>query len=397
MSYRDPLLQKTLNQIKRNQSIFSFHLAAMKKLPILPTLTAALCGLTALLTTPLIRAQNGHYPEGDLTVTVEELEDGGVRISLSGSTTFLGGINSEIPQNNGWLLDRTNFSYSPPTPPSSTSDFNAPLPAGLTLAITVTAGQAEAGQVETSPPFLPSSAETIPLDSIRFEKGSWRLESSAGASPDYASQISGSGSVTIDDLPFYHFVSGTYGVGPQENPSEPENADPVPFIPGQEDYHITYEVIPFTPAPAIRLSHPGRFPATRIFRSARNRNVTLTNTGNMKLTRLALSLSGAARSDFSTSRIPVASLEAGKSTQVSVSFRPRRAGVRRALLTVMGTTELREAASVSEVEPSTEEVLPETVAPMTVFDTVELQGTGLPIKPRPWPGSPRFPRGFYGN
>lgn len=370
----------------------------MKKRTNLPTLAAAICGLTALLTTPLLRAQNGDYPEGDLTVTVEELEDGGVRISLGGSTTFLGGTNSEIPQNNGWLLDRTNFSYSPPTPPSSTSDFKAPLPAGLTLAITGSAGQAEAEQGEISAPLLPSSAETIPLDSIRFEKGSWRLESSAGASPDYASQISGSGSVTIDDLPFYHFVSGTYGVGPREYASAPENADPVPFVTGREDYYITYRVIPFNPAPAIRLSNPGRFPATRIFRSARNRNVTITNTGNMRLTRLGLSLSGAARGDFSTSRIPVAILEAGKSTTISVAFRPHRKGTRSTLLTVMGTTEPREPDPESGPEPIAEEDLPGGVAPMTVSDTVELQGIGLPIKPGPPPSySPRFPNGLYGN
>ena len=80
-----------------------------------------------------------------------------------------------------------------------------------------------------------------------------------------------------------------------------------------------------------------------------------------------------------------------------MSFRPRRAGVRRALLSVMGTTELRDRIPAGEVEPSAEEVLPESVATMTVSDTVELQGTGLPIKSEPSSNSPRFPRGLYGN
>lgn len=378
---------------------FSFRHTAMKKKPILPKLAAVLCGFTGLLSAPLLQAQNGIYPHGNLTVTVEELEDGGVRISLSGSTTYLGGTNSELPQNNGSLIDGTNFSYSPPTPPSYTSGFESPLPPGLTLTITAPAFGSEPDQLENRVLFLPTSTETLPLDSIQFEKGNWRLESSASSSPVFGSQISGSGSVTVSGLPFHHFVPGTHGVGPQVSTSAPENAEPVTFVPGQDDYYITYRVIPFTPAPSIRLSNPGRFPATRIYRSARNRNVTITNTGNMRLTRLSLGLTGRARGDFSYSRIPIALLEAGQSTRVSVRFRPRRTGIRRALLTVMGTTEPRKPDPASEVEPSVEEELPEPGAPVTVSDTVELEGFGLPLKPRPlpFPSSPRFPRGSYGN
>jgi hypothetical protein len=372
-----------------------------------PKLAALSCGLSILLSAALSHGGgNGFYPAGDLTVTVEELEYGGVRVSLAGSATVQGyPNNSEEVQENGATITRTNFAVSPLTPPAGPGATKSPLPPGLSLTIVDSGDFSEPEPAQSPSLFLPVSEVTLPITEVVFPKGNWCLGTFETPTPSGGSTITGSGSVTADNIPFSYFIPGTYLVGPpnEATSEEPQAAEPVPAS-GRDYYYITYRVIPFTPSPSIRLSTPTRFPKTRLRRSAPEQEIRVTNTGNVKLTQISLAITGAASEEFSIPRPPLGVLEAGQSTKVSVGFRPVRRGLRRAFLTAQGTTLPRQLTSLSSEEESTVEndvEEPRLSEPVTVSDTVELEGTGQPKKrkpkPLPEPNSPRFPRGLYGN
>jgi hypothetical protein len=373
--------------------------------PLRPLASFA-CALFLILSGPSARGGgNGSYPEGDLTVTVEELEDGGVRVSLSGTATVQGyPNNSEEVQENGAMITRTNFAF-PPSPPAGRGAVKSPLPPGLTLTIDQRPADGEPEPSETLSRFLPVAEVTLPLTEVVFPKDNWCLGTFETPTPAPGSLITGNGSVTAPGIPFSYFIPGTYLVGPPNESSEdPQAAEPTAAS-GMDYYYITYRVIPFTPSPSIRLSAPKRFPKTRLRRSAPEQEIRVTNTGNVKLTRLSLAITGAASGEFSVSRPPLDVLEAGRSTRVSIGFRPERRGLRRALLTAQGTTLARQITRfASEAESPAENGKEEETRftePVTVSDVVELEGTGQPKKrkpkPLPRPDSPRFPRGLYNN
>lgn len=374
--------------------------------PLPLRLAALTCAVPLLFAPSLTRGgSNGFLPEGDLTVTVEELENGGVKVSLSGTATVQGSPNdSEEVQENGATITRTNFAFGPLTPPAGPGATDSPLPPGLSLTIDQGTLESEPDPSETVSLFLPVAEVTLPITEVVFPKGNWCLGTFETPVPSTGSLITGAGSVTADNIPFSYFIPGTYVVGPPNGASEdPQAAEPTAAS-GMDYYYITYRVIPFTPAPSIRLSAPKRFPKTRLRRSAPEQEIRVTNAGNVKLTRLSLAINGAASGDFTVSRLPIDVLEAGRSTTVSVGFRPERRGLRRALLTVQGTTLPRQITStISEEESLVENDLvePRFEDPVTVSDTVELEGTGQPKKrkpkPLPGPNSPRFPRGLYND
>lgn len=345
-------------------------------------------------------------PEGDLTVTVQEQANGGVIISLSGTAivqNYPFNFSSEEVQNNGGFITRTNVSDLP-APPANAGEFSLPLPEGLSLTMDDSNAFLDS-EDENRSLFLPTSRVTLPLNEVIFPNGNWCLGSFEIHTPLPGTTLTGAGSVTANDVPFYLFVPGTYRVGPpylvgsQEESAESgaEASEPT-YASGQDEYFITYVVIPFVPAPEIRLSKLSRFPDTKVRRSARDQDVTITNTGNLRLTNLAVAISGPGSKSFSSSTPRGGVLEPGESTRISVGFRPKRKGVRRAQLTVTALSEVRKPVTTSEEEALVEEEMIEPLPPVVVFDTVNLEGAGLlPEAGRNRPNSPRFPRGLAGS
>lgn len=362
----------------------------------------ALAGLFGLLTAaPVAAGILLPFPEGDLTVTVQELANGGVRISLSGTATVQDlpfQFNSEEVLNTFSGITRTNYSAEP-SPPSPAGEFSLPLPEGLSLTFD-DSGVNLGSEDETRGLFLPTSQFSVPLDEVVFPAGNWCLGTFEVEVPYPGTTITGSGSVTANDVPFYLFVPGTYRVGPPYLiRSEVEAAEPgePTYASGQDEYLITYVVIPFIPAPEIRLSKPARFPTTKVRRSARNQEVTITNTGNTPLIDLAVMVSGPASKEFSSTSPRGGVLEPGESTRVSVGFRPQRKGLRRATLSVTAVSEYKRVIPTSEVETAAEEIPVEETLPVPVSDAVALEGTGvIPRSSGGQPNSPRFPRGQVG-
>ena len=366
-----------------------------KNLPLL-FFTLLWGGLGHFVSSPLEAQQT--YPEGDLTVTVQELENGGVRVSLDGSATVQGyPLGTSEVQNNGALITRTNLAVNLPSPPANTSGPVIPLPAGLALQISYPNDNSEPDAPALRELFLPVIGEmAVPLNEVIFAGGYWCLGSFAVSAPPAGALIAGSGSVTANDIPFYLFAPGTYRIGPPYQISGSESGAEAlepEYASGEDEYFITYIVIPFEPAPAIRISPPDRFPRTRVRREAKAQDVTIKNIGNMRLTKLSSALTGAAQDEFPVSPLRVGALDPGESTQVSVGFRPHRKGSRRAVFSVAGMTEPRLPDPASEVESPLEGWDPEPQPPITVSDSVELFGKGLPLSAgSPWrPNSPRFP------
>lgn len=359
-------------------------------------LLAASLGLSSL--NPLLAID---FPEGDLTVRVQELANGGVQISLRGTTTvqsfpFLD--NSEEVQNGNLFISWTNFSFEP-SPPANVGEFSLPIPEGLTLTFD-DSGVVLDAEEETRGLFLPTSRVSVALNEVVFPSGNWCLGTFEVPLPFPGTTITGSGSVIANEVPFHLFVPGTYQVGPPYLiRSEVEAAEPgePTYASGQDEYFITYEVVPFVPSPEIRLSKPARFPATKVRRSAKSQDVTVTNTGNLPLTNLAIGVSGPAARDFSSTAPRGGTLEPGDSTRVSVGFRPHRKGNRRATLAITAMAEFKPQAPVSEEESPAEKTF-EPLPPVVVSDAVALEGTGsVPESQRRKPNSPRFPRGPAGS
>lgn len=356
-------------------------------LPFRTFFLAALAGILSFLPHFSANAEIIESPAGDLTVTVEEQENGDVKFTLSG-TAFMQASHSGISS--------TNFSNStfPGVPPTySFGSFG--LPAGLTLS---TPDNQSSGSED---PEEGGTAPLIdhPLNWIYFS-GGWQLSGPFTTGPLYQGDpISGSGSVTTNMIPFGpYFVPGTYLVEPGgflPPPSEPEVAEGASTNQGVYPYFITYHVIPFTYNPSISLSGPGAFSKTLVRKSGGSQKVKITNSGNASLTNLDLSISGPGSRDFSSTGLSANELAPGESTTVEVSFRPKRKGTRKATLTVKGSYIPRMPLGVTS-EPEEiplEDLIESPPVPVEISASTELSGKGI-AKPRnkPRPNSPRFPR-----
>jgi hypothetical protein len=326
---------------------------------------------------PLVRADS--FPAGDLTVTVEEQENGSVKFSLGG-TAYL--------QQNG-SFSSTNYSYSPGTPPA-TFFGSYGLPPGLKLTVPDRTEGSEEESVEEGPLATRDLLPTYVFGTMGWSLGWFTSGPLLAGDP-----ITGSGSVISSSLPFSFFIPGTFEVGPGLETSEPESAaDEAATLPtGIYPYSITYKVIPFTAEPRLTVATPSRFPKTRLLRSGGTRQVAVSNRGNVTIRNLSVSITGAASRDFSHGALPVTQLAPGASTRVSVSFKPRRTGTRNASLLVRGAYEPPAPVYDSEAEE-----LPalDPPSPIPVSASAPLVGTGFLPQPNPRPNSPRFPFGFLG-
>jgi hypothetical protein len=351
-----------------------------KLLPFRTFFLAALAGILSFLPHFSAKAGLSETPAGDLTVTVEEQENGDVKFTLSGTAfmqDFYPGMNA------------VNFNFGLP-PALSYGSFG--LPEGLTL---TTPNNDSVGSEDPEEGALPLLLEH-PLNWIYFS-GGWQLSGPFNTGPLYPGDpIIGSGSVTTSEINFdQYFVPGTFLVEPGGGiVSEPEVAEGGSENAGVYPYFVTYNVIPFEYKPSLAVSGPGSFSKTLLGKSAGSQKVTITNSGNATLTGLSLSITGPGSRDFSASGLPKKELAPGESTTVEVSFRPKRKGSRIATLTVTGLyTPRQEMSYTAEVEElPVEELSP--LPPVEISASTKLSGKGVAkSKPAPRPNSPRFPRG----
>ncbi len=354
-------------------------------------LPAALVGALSLIPAASVIAQSP--PAGDLTVTVEEQENGGVKFSLSG-TAYMQSSFSGMS-----VTNRTDNRETPPADPDAGGSYA--LPVGLTLTMP---GNGNASEIEAPEEGMPVN-EIYSLNSVGFN-GNWELGYFSGGSLSWGDSITGAGSVTTNSVPFSWFVPGTFLVSPGVDSSSPEG--------GIYPYSITYKVIPFVRNPSLTLSKPGAFPKTFLRKSGRAQRVVIKNNGGVALTGLNLSIAGSGARDFSSSTLPRRELAPGDSTAVDVSFRPKRKGTRAATFTVKGLYTppqpepgisppgepfpFRFGPMLGQPEPTIappmegapgDEMI-EAPAPVEVSDSTQLIGKGIVMpKPKPRHNSPR--------
>lgn len=315
-------------------------------------------GLFACLFFGSAVSAKAQAPASNLTVTVTEQSNGGVAIQLSGtantSSLFFG------------YLDGTAYDGEQSLPPHTLDSFlSHPLPPGLTLSVPypILASEPESGE---GGPEAALPDESIPLTTIQFTPGFWYL---GGFSPRPVfplTSITGSGSVVVDDLPFSHFVPGTYVVASKSLAlSQPESGDGPEEVPGDINvfYTMTYKVIPLAKGSArLRMSTPRAFRRTAVNRSGGSRTVRVRNQGSVAAQNFSAAAVGPHAGDFTVLAPAIRSIPPQGEARLLVKFRPRAVGRRRADLKVTSS------------------------APAV---TSRLRGTGV----FPLPHSPRFPRG----
>jgi hypothetical protein len=328
---------------------------------------------------------HAQFPAGDLTVTVEEQENGDVKFTLSGTAQMQGNDS----------FSTTNYAF-PNTPP--TTGFGSyGLPSGLTL--TVPGRMVEPCQCE-SPEELPAAPLVLPIDSVQFSTAGWFLGFFKSGPLQTGDPVTGSGTVVSDQVPFHLFVPGTFLITPDVRDGEPEpSAEEVAegrISYANSAYYMTYEVIPYSANPKLTISKSSRFPRTRVRRSSGSQVLTVTNRGNVLVRNLSVALKGRDPGDFSHDGIPVVELAPGDSTRVTVGFKPLRRGLRTADLEVSGLFQ----PPMPTITAEPEEAEPPAPDPVAVSATATLEGTGFTPKPKPkpipdpTPASPRFPRGI---
>jgi hypothetical protein len=292
-------------------------------------LSALLSGLVGILVLSAASPLVAQIPAGDLTVTVEETENGDVRFSLSGTA---------FKQRSSSIFD-TNTSFETAVPPANAPTFiQYAIPPGLNLTVPA--------PVETSEPETPEegapATENVPLTAIQASTGNWYFAMQSTGFLPIGSAVTGSGSITTGAVPFSFFVPGTYVVGPPElnRNSEVEEGgleDPKGTpTPGNQNYFITYKVIPLSSAAGSNLgvSRPTTF-VTRIG-SSTSQTITITNLGNTPISGLKVEIPRSGRRNFDATQPRLTTLAAGASTTFVVTFEPESPGSKRASFTVTG-------------------------------------------------------------
>jgi hypothetical protein len=280
---------------------------------------------------------------GDLTLTVEEQENGDIRFTLTGSSPIK---NSGSPYYTPYGYD-SSIGRLIPTATRDDSFTSFPLPPGLVLQSDgVPTSETDDGEIGEGLSFV-----ALPIEEIHFFSGGWVLSvTSGGVISGYTVQGEGSCLLTV---------------GPSDG-SEVEEIPPAKpiefsdFVPGTYPvegtyYDMTYVVVPYsevvpisvpqpTAAPAIALRGRGVFPSTRVGSTSAPRTIRIRNAGKAPLRGLRASVQGSR--EFSVSAPRPASLSPGASASVKVRFRPSASGRRSARLVVSGNAP---SASISLV------------------------------------------------
>jgi hypothetical protein len=246
-------------------------------------------------------------PASDLTVVVQELENGDVKFSLSGTAYY--------KQSSGYPY-QTPTDSSQMTPPHTLDVYEYfTIPDGLTLT------------VPNNDPMPVSPTREATLSYLDFNSsGYWSFYSFYTGNLNFGDAITGSGMVVTDEVPFSAFEVGTY------------------FVEG-DDFDMTYVVRPYAP-PVPRLKAPAkaRFSDTLLRKSSRNSRILIRNVGEGAVENLAVRISGGAARDFRIQKRPSSMIAPGGSTNLTVSFRPRAVGKRRAVASLMSNAPTRRVA-----------------------------------------------------
>lgn len=271
---------------------------------------ALFLGLIAILSFGMVSSAvaGGANPASDLTVTVQELENGDVKFSLSGTAYY----------NNPMMGEpyRTPTDYSQMTPPHTLDDYEYfTIPDGLTLT------------VPNNDPMPPSPTREATLRYLDFNSsGYWSFYSFYTGTLNFGDEMTGSGMVVTDEVPFSAFEVGTF------------------FVEGN-DFDMTYVVRPYVP-PVPRLKAPAkaRFSKTLLRKSSRTSRIVIQNVGDGAVENLAVRISGGAARDFRIRKRPSSMVEPGGSTALTVFFRPRAVGNRRAVASLMSNAPTKRVA-----------------------------------------------------
>jgi hypothetical protein len=300
----------------------------------LSTLTVALAGLFGFLAPATAQLPN----PGNLTITVQENENGSVTFSASGTAyTYFSAPLFNTP------TDGNPANPSPPHTLTSPPVSNPPLPPGLILSFSddrdsepETSGAPE--QAVPDPKIIQYPLVSV----IYFENGNWSMTGSVSEVSEEENPVeegpgifyflsegtilTGSGSVTVTGIPFTNFVPGTYTIPASET-------DPRGRLSGN-NFQITYKVIPFSQqgSPRLTLESASQFPDTRIQRLSPVQTLKLKNVGDAEASGIRAELGGD-RGDFRV-RIPRRPLAPGASLLVQTRFRPTTQGTRRSPLSI---------------------------------------------------------------
>lgn len=274
---------------------------------LLQPLFALVLGTAALSGTA--SAQLNEDP-GNLTITVQENENGTVTISASGTANIM----------NSGFFGTTSADPGVPTPPATiTTETSIPLPPGITFTFPENLGSE---QEPGAPQEANGDPITVPATTVEFdEPGVWAL----GRFSNFLQSgdtITGAGSVTVGNIPFSNFVPGTYVVEPELNRAKFFNL-----------FQITYKVIPFSGTGRLTLQNARSFGEVQVNHPSRIQRLRLRNVGSATVTGIRGRLSVGA-SDFSARIVNARPLNPGQSLVVKVRFRPGRVGGQRSLFSV---------------------------------------------------------------
>jgi len=251
----------------------------------------------------------------DLTVRAVENADGSATFSLSGTSSL---------EPFYFLISGTNF--SPSLPPLEIPNFFFPLPAGLTL----TAGN-----------------QSSSLYYVGSQGPSWALYGDY-LFPESSTTISGSGTVRVENFPFFVLTPGTFSVEaggiPNSEEESPEESVLSEF--GFYPFVTVYEVIPLDRDPSLSGSAPGTLSSKS--GAAVSGVIKITNNGNTPLENLVLSEKSR---DFKLGKPLRTSLAPGESTTCKVTFSSLKNSAKtKVLITAATPARIYEAPMVNVAE-----------------------------------------------
>lgn len=254
---------------------------------LLATALAVFTTFFAVFTETAKAAPGPMLPASDLTLTVEELENGDVEFSLTGTAYFKQSMTSTY---------RTPSDYREMHPPTSVDNYEYfTLPDGLEINSSNGMGPVATGDLK----FLTFNSS-----------GYWTFESANTGTLDVGDMIEGSGKVVTDEVPFSNFVEGRYVV--------------------EGDYYDMIFVIRAYSPPRLSVPSKKKFSNTRVRKSSRASKIKVRNVGGTEVNSLSVRMKGSARKDYRIRRRPSSRIAPGRYSVMKVSFRPRSAGNRRA-------------------------------------------------------------------
>lgn len=283
----------------------------MKSIQFPASLHALATGLVTLLALSVTTSSQAQgSPANDLTITVNELANGDVKFTASGTSVML--------KSEGFFA--TNGDPVAKTPPHNRSSFaSVNLPEGLIF----TAPFSVTSEEESAPE--EGSNLTMPLNYLFFQSNYWHLGSFFAGTPQQGDPITGSGSVTVSKsvLSFSDFVPGTFKTRRYE------------FGSGDDLYDLTYKVIPY--AVGLEVAKPTRFPDTQVDRS-NSQTIKVTNIGSVPISGLQVQIPQSGKKNFKITQPKATSLEAGASNTFEATFQPESDGTKTTRITITDGT-----------------------------------------------------------